>query len=450
MTDLRGNPIGTASPAALLAAEQALQRIMSFSATPLAELDAAIAADPHWLLPRLMQAGLLLGLADAAQVPQAALLLAEAAACEHGAPARECQHLAALHEVLAGRWQHAGRLWDALLIEHPRDALALHWSHAWDFHCGDAAALRGRAARALPEWDEDDPLFAQVLGLHAFGLEACNLHPQAEEAGRRALAADPRSPRAVHAVAHAMEMQGRFDDGAAWLRQHQPQWADGNGFSTHLWWHLGLFRLEGLDHAGVLRLVDAHLSGDALQTPLQRQDAASLLWRLRLLGVDVGARWSALLAAWPLHDTEAGYHAFNDVHVLIVLLGADEPARAEAWLARCAERALSADDARRSNHLMAREAGLPLMRALLAFARGDAEAATGLYGVRCHAHRLGGSPAQRDLIDLTLLAACADGGPQALGRALLHERLLAKPATPLTRHWIAPLGLSERAARRLA
>ena len=57
----------------------------------------------------------------------------------------------------------------------------------------------------------------------------------------------------VHAVAHVMEMQGRLDDGTAWLRQHQPVWAEGNGFHCHLWWHLGLFRLEGLDTTGVLR-----------------------------------------------------------------------------------------------------------------------------------------------------------------------------------------------------
>ncbi len=108
--------------------------------------------------------------------------------------------------------------------------------------------LRLRPARALPEWDEDDALFPYVLGLFAFGLEECNLYPQAEEAGRRATAGAARVPWAVHAVAHAMEMQGRFEDGAAWLRQQQPQWAsDDNGFAGHLWWHLGLFRIEGLD-----------------------------------------------------------------------------------------------------------------------------------------------------------------------------------------------------------
>ena len=94
------------------------------------------------------------------------------------------------------------------------------------------------------------------------------------------------------------------------------------------------------------------------------------------------------------------------------------------------------------NHAMAREVGLPLMRALLAFARGEADAAAdGLYASRGLAQRFGGSHAQRDVIDQTLLAASAHGtGRKALGRALLNERSLAKPSTPLTRHWVEAMG----------
>jgi hypothetical protein len=118
------------------------------------------------------------------------------------------------------------------------------------------------------------------------------------------------------------------------------------------------------------------------------------------------------------------------------LLGAGDVQRAEAWLARCAERAMGADDARRANHLMAREVGLPLMRGLLAWAHGDADGAVDLiYPVRRVAQHFGGSHAQRDLIDQTLLAAAAQGNRRALGRALLNERCMAKPVTPLTRYW---------------
>jgi hypothetical protein len=235
-----------------------------------------------------------------------------------------------------------------------------------------------------------------------------------------------------------MEMQGRFEEGGAWLRQYQADWAEGNGFSGHLWWHKGLFRLEALDLEGALRLADKRLAPEQLQITLQRVDAAALLWRLRLLGVDVMARCVRLLEGWDLAPEAAGYYAFNDLHAVLALLGAGEFTRAEAWVARCAERALAADDARRSNHGMARETGLPLMRALLAYERGDFDAAAdALYAARGGAQRFGGSHAQRDLIDQTLLSAAALGTRRGIGRALINERLMGKPTTPLSQHWQA-------------
>jgi hypothetical protein len=84
------------------------------------------------------------------------------------------------------------------------------------------------------------------------------------------------------------------------------------------------------------------------------------------------------------------------------------------------------------------------MRALLAFARGEPVlAAQALYAVRGKAQRFGGSHAQRDLIDQTLLAAAAgDTAVRPLGRAVLNERRAAKPTSPLTRHWAERLGMA--------
>jgi tetratricopeptide (TPR) repeat protein len=434
--DVRGNPCSSGARAAHEAVQQALWRMMSFYGTPDADLDTAIAAEPGWLLPRVMKAGHLLSLTEPALQAEAQALLDDAEPLLRDAVPRERAHAEAVRRVAEGRWHAACRVWDELLIDHPHDALALQWSQLWDFYRGDAHGLRQRPARVLPLWDEADPLYAHVLALYAFGLEENHLYPQAEEAGRRALALDPRAPWAVHAVAHVMEMQGRFDEGSSWLRQHQDAWAEGNGFAMHLWWHKGLFRLEAMDVAGVLRLVDAHLAGDALQVTLQRVDAASLLWRLQLLDQDMRLQCAALVDNWAPDDAHAGHYAFNDVHLVAAMLGAGQAARADAWVARCAERALQPEDARRANHLMAREVGLPLMRGLLAYARGDFDGATQLiYPVRAIAQRFGGSHAQRDLIDQTLLAAAAQGGRRNLGRALLNERIMAKPMTPLTRHW---------------
>ena len=72
-------------------------------------------------------------------------------------------------------------------------------------------------------------------------------------------------------------------------------------------------------------MFDLYLHAEANEITLQRIDAASLLWRLQLLGADVGERWQRLLAGWALDETvAAGGSAFNDVHALLALLGAGE------------------------------------------------------------------------------------------------------------------------------
>lgn len=439
MQDPRGNGASTRSPDAVAATERALWRIMSFYGAPLDDLAEAEAADPDWSLPLLMRAGFLLSLTEPAVHAEAKVLLDRADPMIARANHRERDHLVALHTLLAGDWHGACREWEALLLHHPRDALALHWAHLFDFYRGDAVNLRQRVARVLPEWDEADPLYPYVLGQYAFGLEECQLYAQAEETGRRALAGATKVPWAIHAVAHVMEMQGRFREGGAWMSQWQGDWAEGNGFSGHLGWHQALFALESLDHVEALRLFDAYLRAAPEQITLQRLDAASLLWRLHLMGVDAGPRWGSLIAGWPLAEDTAGCYPFNDLHALLALIGGGDHAAAEAWTRRVAARA---ERIAGSNREVARTLGLPLMRGMLSFnARRFDEAIETLYPLRALSSRLGGSHAQRDLIDQTLLAAAAQALDKSAGRALLNERRMAKPDTPLTAYWARRLGL---------
>lgn len=437
--DLRGNPTGSASALARDAAERALARLMACEALPEDDLRAAADADDGWAMPHALRAGTLFARLDPAVHADAVAHLDAAARRADGAPPRERAHLQALQCLAEGRWQAAVRVWDDLLVDHPRDALALHWAHLWDHHRGDAAGLHRRPARALPEWDEADPLYPQVLALYAFGLQEAHYHPQAEDAGRRAAAGDRAVPWAVHAVAHVMAHQGRFEDGAAWLRQHQPLWSEGRpGLDSHLWAHMALFRLEALDDVGVLRLVDAHFGADADLPPLAAIDAAALLWRLHLVGVDVHARCAELAAR--LRPDDAGLWSYADAHAVLALLGAGDLGAAEHWVARCAARVLQADEAQRANGPVAREAGLPLMRGLLAFAQGDDRAALDwLQLARGQTARLGGTQSDHDWIDQTLIASATRGGRAALGRALLNERRLSRGETPLARWWMRAL-----------
>jgi hypothetical protein len=440
--DPRGNPVSTASAAALDASERALWRMMSFYGTPLDDLDAAIAADPGWPMPRLMKAGFLLSLTEPAVAGDGEALLAAAVSPGSAANDREGGHLAALQRLAAGDWVGAGNAWGEILRLHPRDALALQWAHLFDFYRGDSAMLRERVAGVLPAWPDDDPLHPYVLALHAFGLEESGRYGEAEATGRRALAGAARVPWAIHAVAHVMEMQGRHAEGARWMSDWRAQWGgrggegsdeDRNGFAGHLAWHEALFALETLAIDAALRIFDSYLGASRIEITLQRVDAASLLWRIALLDADVGQRWQALLAGWPLDGAAAGHSVFNDAHAAMALIGAREMAEARAWVALSLERA---EQQAGWNREVSRAIGAPLMRGLLAFGDGRfAAAAETIAPLRRGLARFGGSHAQRDVVDQTLLAAAARGGLRAVGQTMLAERRRAKPATPLTAHW---------------
>jgi hypothetical protein len=79
---------------------------------------------------------------------------------------------------------------------------------------------------------------------------------------------------------------------------------------------------------------------------------------------------------------------------------------------------------------MTASAGLPAARALLAFTESRHEdVVADLRPVRRTLHRFGGSHAQRDVFERTLLESALASGRLGLARALLSERLAARPTS---------------------
>jgi len=435
--DGRGCPVSTASSRAIEHAEKALWRMVSYYGNALDDLDAAIAEDPAWPLPHVMKANALLSMTEHGLGLMAAESLqraAELAAAGRGND-RERRHIAATRLCAGGQWQQACDAWERILLDHPQDLVALQIGHLFDFYRGDARNLHRRVARVLPEWSTQAPLYSFVLGMHAFGLEESNLHSHALDAGQAALEMEARDPWAVHAVTHVHEMQGRFDEGARFLASCSDDWSPDNGFAFHNWWHLALFHLERCDTSAALALLDERVMPGA-EFALQRIDISALLWRLRLMGVDAGERWGASADAWP-EAPEVGYYAFNDLHAVLSLVGAGRLGDAE----RVIEAARARSGELSTVGAMAADVGVPLMLGVLAYGRGRyADAADSLWAVRDGCHRFGGSHAQRDLVDQTLMDAAIRAGQRQLARHLLNERLLTKPRSPLTQHWAERIG----------
>jgi len=449
LIDDRGVTTSATEPQALAALEAALAAFQTYCGDPLAPLDEAAAADPGWAGARIAKALVLMTFFERRFAREAGEALAAARPLLHAATPRERALSHAADLLVNGEWDAGTAALDRVLADHPRDVLALQAAHLMDFYRGDALNLRNRVARVLPHWSAAVPGYAYVLGMHAFGLEECNQYPEAEAAGRRALDLAADDSWAIHAVTHVMEMQGRIDEGIAWLEARREAWAaPGNGFAFHNAWHLALFHLDRADHAAAIALYDEWLAG-AGGMALSRVDATALLWRLLLEGADPGPRAAAMADAWEADlDAEAGFYAFNDFHAALAFAQAGRT-QALARLMAHVERAAGRQDA---NGEMERRVGLGACRAAIAFGEGrPQDAVAQLMAIRDGASRFGGSHAQRDVLTLTLVEAATRAGQPALAAHYVAERLALRPGNRWGLRLLARARRpGENAARRAA
>lgn len=442
MKDWNGYDITGADAAGLAHLERAAAQLRCYIEDPVASAEQAIAANPECVMAHVLHAWMhLLGTeADAVAVARDD----HARAMRLPANERERTHLHAIEHLVNGRWHAAGRTLEDLTIAWPRDSIALQAGHQIDFFIGDSRMLRDRIARALPHWSPSLPGFHALLGMHAFGLEESGQYDVAERQGRRAVEIEPRDAWAQHAVAHVCEMQGRRREGIAWMRDNEAGWVPDNFFQVHNWWHVAVFHL-GLDEADrALELYDTRVGGPGSTVVIDMIDASALLWRLELAGVDVGDRWQSLADRWAAHAASGNY-AFNDFHAMMAFVRAGRREPIEQVLA-AQERAMAADD---DNAMFTRDVGSATTRAILAIAEGKpGKAVELLRPVRNRAHRFGGSHAQRDVIDLTLIAAASRDGQDRLARALCDERIAARPEPHVA--WLASIASGRKPARMAA
>ena len=423
LSDVRGNPVSTDEQASMDAYERAQTLFHGYYGDPLGIIDQALADDPVFVMGHLLRAGMMITASDKCVEP----LLRESVEAAEGlydiANERERRHTAAARAWLDGEFSHSLRRYADILIDYPHDTLALQVGHIGDFLLGRSTMLRDRVAGILPAWNQGMPDFGYVLGMYAFGLEETNLYDKAEAQGRRALDLNPRDPWAVHAVAHVLEMQGRVDEGVAWLNGRRDDWSTDNMLSIHNWWHLALFHLDRDETDEVLALYDKRLRESSTGQVLDLIDASAMLWRLLLRGVDVGPRWRQLADVWQARGG-TGYYAFNDVHALMAYLGSGDGAAAQQLIEAMEAAAQEAG----TNAMMTRDVGLPVAHALVAFVREDYALTVDLLrDVRLIAHRFGGSHAQRDVLALTLVEAALREGARSLAKALTAERMAFKP-----------------------
>jgi len=337
---------------------------------------------------------------------------------------RERRFIAAVAAWAEGDLARAVTLHQAQAEEFPRDLASLKLGQYHAFNLGDGPAMLRMALTARPA-AADVPY---VHGMAAFGFEQCHRLREAEAAALHAIAMCRKEPWAHHALAHVMLTEGRLDEGLAFMQEMSDSWTGLNSFMlTHNWWHVALFLIDLGREDEALALHDSRVWGVEKAYSQDQIGAVSLLARLELAGVAVGAaRWREL-SHWLAPRQQDHVLAFLDLQYVYGLARAGRP-EADVLMANIERFAPGAPPSQRPTWT---DVCVPAARGLLAHARGDWRTAIDELGRALpRLASIGGSHAQRDLFEqirLDALMRSARPSDLASAQAALQQQLNGQP-----------------------
>jgi len=418
--DRYGMPLATSSAAARDAYVEGVDLIFSANVGATEAFDRAIAADPHFVLAHVGRARSLQLRGEAAPAREA---MATAHQAANGLSERESGHLAFYDLVVKGQGDAAVAAARKHLGRFPRDAMVLA-------PCTSVFGLIGFSGRAGREREQVEILdwLAPHYGedwwfgcQHAFALDEVGERDAARAKIERAMQRQPRNAHGAHIRAHVYYEDGEQAASGRYLQEWMRGYPSEAQLHCHLSWHAALCALEAGRIDEAWRIYAAAIApGGAWGPPINvLTDAAAFLWRAELAGhARVPARWQAVHAYAHQKFPRAGV-AFADVHVLLAV--ADRQAR----LAEL-------EQMRAEGRLPSGPLVPALAAAFLAFERKDwAGTIAAIEPVLAEHERIGGSRAQRDLVEFTLLSAYAHAGRRGEVARYLAARRTGPGALPV-------------------
>ncbi|CAK6960145.1 tetratricopeptide repeat protein 38 [Scomber scombrus] len=348
---------------------------------------------------------------------------------------REKLHVKAMELFSHGNFPKACNVWEDILVDHPTDILALKFAHDGYFYMGAQTPMRDSVARVLPYWKPHIPLSSYLKGMYSFGLLETRFYDQAEKVAMEGLALTPDDAWAVHAVAHVYDMTAEVDKGLKFMEGREKDWQVSDVLASHNYWHWALYFIEKGQYEAALQVFDSQvgLRCKATGSMLDTVDACSMLYRLEMEGVSVKNRWKELLQV-TLPHTDDHVTLFNDLHFLMVALGAKETGTSQRLLEGLQE--LAKEPADNQQHQLAGALGVPMCQAMMEYNQGNySRSVELLYPLRYRMVGVGGSDAQRDIFSQLLIHAAMKSENthhQKLGRCLLVEREAVRPNSALT------------------
>ena len=407
----------TASAAARDAYVEASGLALTFYPGALEAYHRAIAIDPGFALAHAGRAQVLLRQGD---VEAARTALAAAKSLAAGVSDREASHIAFFDLVFAGEIEPAISALYAHLAAWPRDALVVASAANPNGLIGGSGHL-GQKHRIALLMDSLAPAYGDdfwFVSYHAMSLSEDGQLGIARKKIEQSVAANPNNAHGAHGLAHICYESGDLETGRTFLSSWLATYPREGFFHGHLSWHLSLFELQAGNWSQAYHLyrdaiaLDRHSGG-----PQQKvSDGAAFLWRSELAGQprDVEA-WRAL-HRYAKDSLPRPGNGLADLHVILAqaVMGDD-----------------AAPDARaRQIEVLARDGRYPsgsylpaVARGFRAFERGDfSSAIDALAPLIGEDERVGGSRAQHDLIDFTLLKAYVGADRRDEARQLLSAR----------------------------
>ncbi|RDI58025.1 tetratricopeptide repeat protein [Microvirga subterranea] len=423
--DSRGLPLSTTSDLAAERYRHGVDLLLSAWPGAAEALEEAIAADPDFALAHAARARLHAIRSEPTKA-QARIAAAGEIVARRGTE-RERSHVEILRLAINGHSAQAleralahADTWprDVLILSLPLGAFGLFAFSGMADHDRARVDLCERHAR---HFDADDWWFLTYRGwAHA---ENGNVsHGRALT--QRGFDLRRNNANAAHALSHAMYEGGAHEDAERLIAEWLPGYDRSGTLQGHIAWHAALGALERSDPEHALAIYADYIQPSVTAgMPVNVvSDTASFLWRLKAYGHDVPAGlWDDAAAYSRGYFQKAGF-AFADVHMALIAAATGEKAAVE-------ERVKALTSLTEAGALAAGPVVPAICRAALAFAEENyAACARILEPVAAEVVRIGGSGAQREMMEDMLLLALMRSGEAAKARALLDRRLHRRPS----------------------
>ncbi len=426
LADRYGLALSTVSADAGDAYVEGTDLALTFYPGALNAYDRAIAADPGFALAYAGKAQVLMRQGDVAAAREA---LATAKDAARGLSEREASHIAFFELVFAGRTDAAIDALHAHLAAWPCDALVVSTAANPNGLIGGSGRL-GQKHQIAVLMDGIAPAYGDdywFLSYHAMALSEDGQLAAARPIIERSVALNPKNAHGAHGFAHICYESGEPDTARNFLSPWLAAYPRDGFFHGHLSWHLSLLEIQAgrwQEAFGVYRdaiALDRHSGG-----PQQKMsDGAAFLWRSELAGQPRdSAAWRALYDYAQSVLPRPG-NGLADLHVILAQAVMENDAALDERARQMAELAAAGRYPSGSY--------LPtLTRGFRAFERGDfAAAIDALAPLAGQNERIGGSRAQHDLIEFTLLKAYLNAGRLDEARHLLAARRPGASAVPV-------------------